>query len=772
MGERAIRASTRRAAEHVAATVLVAMGLAAADSARGAEKEASATRVGEVVVTAQKREERLLDVPISVAVVGGATLEKLNLNQATDLSYLVPNVTFSDESGHRAFSFFIRGIGTTTYSSESIESSTAYVVDGVVYGQGGAAQGDLPDIERIEVLRGPQGTLFGKNASGGVINVTTRSTAQRFTAEGSASWATPKDEIKTSLLVSGPITDEIGFLVSYRSNRHKGIVYNAFDGRWLNDRDDWGVRGRLEFGKGQRLKLTVIGDYWRLDNNCCIWTATHVGEPLSYIEEIHKNLGGTGIDPGHLVQNINGESYTRITNAGASAQVDYDLGGGYDFTAISAYRIWNSGDWPDTDNQPINIFDIDYGAMRQHQFSQEFRIASPKGKFIDYVAGLYYFRQHAKTINGQVLDLRPVLYVGRYVDVVGNTENYAVFGQGNVNFTDDFRLILGARWLTERGDAQSLRAFDAIDGSPFESNAREKTDRAWVWRVGLQYDLSDDVNVFATVTRGYKGGGFNTTIDTSHLDSVGPEKPTSYEVGLRSQFPALRLAFNATGFITKTTNFQVNSLFTDPATLVQTLNITNVGEADVKGIELDAIWQPLERADWRLTASFGYLDAKFGKFATAPCYPFQTEAEGCDYSGGGGVQDATGQRLPFAPKYSAALISDYETPLGRSGWTLRITGDISYKSKRFINLPARPEWIAPSLTLVNAVVSVGPGNGRWRASAFVQNLFDKHYANREFPAGLEFNPSTFGQDVTEASRQGWVPYEAQRIVGVKLDLKY
>src|SRR5688572_19232815 len=189
-----------------------------ASTAQAAEAE----EVTEVVVTAQKREEKLQDVPLSVVVVDAEQLQAFRLNQVSDLQNLVPGLTMSNSAGPRSFGFFVRGIGTSSFSSESIEGSTAYVLDGVVLGQSGASLTDLPDVARVEVLRGPQGTLFGKNASAGVVSVTTRRPSDAFHIEASASWAAPYDDRRLSGLVTGPIGERARVLISARVNKRDG----------------------------------------------------------------------------------------------------------------------------------------------------------------------------------------------------------------------------------------------------------------------------------------------------------------------------------------------------------------------------------------------------------------------------------------------------------------------------------------------------------------------------------------------------------------------
>ena len=270
----------------VTALPLLIAGLAPPASAADGER-----LLETVTVTAQKREERLQDVPVSVAVVSAESLGAFDLNQATDLAYLVPGVGVSNSAGPRSFGFFIRGVGTTSFASESIESSSAYVVDGVVTGQAGAALSDLPDIERIEVLRGPQGTLFGKNASSGVINVVTKRPSDTFGASLKASYSDPDNETKLAGYITGPINNDVRYLVSARTNQRDGFVKNLADGRDLNDRNDWGVRARIDLTAGENLDVSVIADYWKREADCCIWTLRSIGTPAS-VGELEQIAAG------------------------------------------------------------------------------------------------------------------------------------------------------------------------------------------------------------------------------------------------------------------------------------------------------------------------------------------------------------------------------------------------------------------------------------------------------------------------------------------------
>ncbi|MBX3484326.1 TonB-dependent receptor [Phenylobacterium sp.] len=706
--------------------------------------------IAEVTITAQKRAENVQDVPLSVAVVQGEALEALKLNEATDIAKVAPSVTFINSAGPRNFGFFVRGIGTSTFAAETIEGSTGYVLDGVVLGQAGSALADLPDIERLEVLRGPQGTLFGKNASAGVINIVTRRPSKELDIRLSGSWAWPDDERKISGYVSGPITDTLRFSLSGRRNKRDGIIDNVFDGRKFNDRNDGGVRGKLEWEPSDDLTATFTADYYRREADCCLWTFAQIGGAPS-AQEALAAAAGIVAGTGNFKQNINGDVFANGKNYGASLQVDYELGGGFTLTSISAYRRWFTKDGLDSDSSPLDNLDVNFAFLKQSQVSQELRVASPTGGFVDYVAGLYYFETDVHSASTQLFATVPLPFFSRLAVIDAQTRNIAAFGQANINVSDSFRLIAGARVLNEKVEADKNRLDVRFGGR--DSATASKSDDAVVWRLGAQYDVTDDVMAFATVTRGYKGGGYDTNIGVGTLRDVRPEKPTSYEFGVRSRWPDLRLVANATVFFGKVKDYQ--SAGRDPVTA--TYPIAN-GEAKTRGVEFEVIARPFDDIDFTLRAGGAYVDAEWGDFPNAPCFGGQTLAEGCI---GGVQQDLTGARLPFSPMWQGNIAGHYETPVAND-WRLTVDANLSFRSDALIAFPNNPRTEQDGYSIFDMAVGVGPQDGRWKASVFAKNLFDQDYRAAMFS-------TPFGN---ARSLSQFQVYESQRVVGVALDLDF
>ncbi len=719
-----------------------------------------------IIVTAQKREEALQDVPVSIAVVSGDRLTDLHLNASTDLQYVVPGLASPAQSGPRNFGFFIRGVGTNTFSSETIEPSTAYVIDGVVMGQSGATLVDLPDIERIEVLRGPQSTLFGKNASAGVINIVTRRPSNTLEFRGGISWAWPDDDRHFYGYVSGPLGDTLRASLSGRRSVRDGYILNLADGRELNDRNEFGFRGRLEFQPSSALRATLIGDYWETNSNCCIWTVARFGPapgfstvpPLFGFELPSVALQGAVPGRGNQTQNINGDVFTNASSYGVSLQLDWEIGGGHTLTSISSWRGFETLDGLDSDSSTANFLDVNFGDHDQDQITQELRIASPTGGFVDYVAGLYYFRQ---TVNSFTRQLFPTLdprlfppafepflrFFNREVFVDVATRNMAVFGQANFNFTDELILTLGARLLDEKQTVTKNR----LDPTVLARDSAEASgsDTVLTWRAAVEYHFTRDIMAFASVSRGYKGGGFDSNIAIQALLPVGPERPTSYELGLRTAFPDAGLTFNVTAFHADIQGYQTAAR--DPVTL--TFPLTN-GDAETTGFEAELNWRPIRERDFFLTAGVAFTDANWGNFPNAPCAGGQTPAQGCV----GGVQDLTGEPLPFAPKWAFNLGADYSQPIGNR-FKLSGSVNLNYRTRQVIGFPNTPDTGEPGYELLNASLGFGAANDSWRISVFGKNLTDQEFR-------------TFNFNLSNGGLLQYRVYESRRIVGVALDVRF
>ncbi|MBW8815303.1 MAG: TonB-dependent receptor [Caulobacterales bacterium] len=739
--------------------------VALAQTAAPASAERPAVSISEVVVTAQKRSERLQDVPISVAALTADQLAVAHLTDTADLQYVVPSIALNQNNSPRAFGVYVRGLGTSTFATQSIEPSSAYVVDGVVYGQAGAAFQDMPDLQRVEVLRGPQGTLFGKNASVGVVSITTRDPGRVFEAEANAHYAAPYDDRGVSLLLTGPITDNLRFIVSGRLSQRDGFVRNLFNGRRLNNRNEFGVRSKLAADLDD-WTFTLAGDYFNRHSHCCMFTMRATGATPTAFEQVAL---GAGIvpSPTNLNVDIDGHVISFEKNYGASFQAERHFQSGYSLVSLTAYRRWWTKDTVDGDGLPTNLLNISLANYWQYQTSEELRLTSPTGGPFDYVAGLYFFDQGVTSSGLQLNNVSPS---AAFLNLVhATTRNLAVFGQGNLHLSDRFTLIAGFRALQDKYTAERARSNPIVTTIATVRNAADKATNGTVYRLGAQYTFDRNHMVFATFTRGFKGGGFDTNPTINGLPSVRPEVPTNFEVGFRTQWLENRLTLNATAFDTNVRDFQAPSTQINPGTVNGVTTIVNVANLRSRGVEFDGLWRPLQDVDFTLGLNGAYIDAFYGSYDRAPCYFGQTAALGCQAGVIPGTsvpttfQVLTGKPLGQQPKWTLNLTEHFSHALA-NGMRVNVDGAIDHQTKRLAaNFNTDPHYLEPARTLINLSIALTPADDRWRIALYARNLGDVHYVNT-------IQPNPFG--IPNQSFTQYPLYEARRIVGVQLFYKW
>ena len=372
-------------------------------SATGAVANEAAPRLEEVIVTATKRASNLQDVPIAVTALSNRELVNALVGSSEDLVQLVPSLNLNKGINPRQTSFSIRGIGTVTFSS-GIEPSISTMLDGVVMGQSGMAFAQLVDMQRVEVLRGPQGTLFGKNASGGVVHFITRDPTDEFEAEVRG-YATEDEEYRSSFTVSDRIVENLSGRLTGYFNKDEGWIENVYDGDSVNDSDDWGIRGKLLWEPTDSLQFKWSSDYSEFKSHCCV-VALRSMDPYpaqppnnqAQIDNILAQLAPVVPGDENRKVNLNGDLTTDTDASGHSLEVNWDVGS-HTITSISAYRDWSQNSRGDNDQLPVDALGfLQGGKSKQHQYSQELRLTSPADQFITYVAGLYYFDQNLKLL--------------------------------------------------------------------------------------------------------------------------------------------------------------------------------------------------------------------------------------------------------------------------------------------------------------------------------------------------------------------------------------
>ncbi len=758
--------STARAAISavaVSAVLMITASLALCPSAGFSEPVASesdasesSTQLQEITVSARRREEPLQEVPVALSVVTAAQAAAHDLNNLQDISAEVPTVDFRTGASNKDRDIFIRGIGTIT-TSPGVEPSVSTVVDGVVFARPGQATLELLDLDHIEVLRGPQGTLFGKNASAGVINIVTTEPTADFHGYADASYFGGGDESRLKAGVSGELVPgKLVGLISGVFSNYDGNVDNLFNGSTVNGYDRYGGHTKLIFTASDDLKITLNGDYIHSKDT------VPTGVPEATSQEAYPSgvvtpnpkfaaaLAADGVIASNQNTNIsdNVNSNVRDDNGGASVTVDQKLGD-YTLTSITAYRQWKNIQDQDYDqiSQLTAAFPEveDHGYLSFYQLSEEARIASPKGPFIDYVAGLYYLYAVDNEIYHRDLDK---LTAGDLVANSGNSvygthaDDYSVFGEGNFNFTESFRGILGARLVRD-----TLKYdFDRVSTSPVAVTAIQPAfssdgstgNYGYTDRVGLQYDIDKDINVYATYSHGYTGPAYNVFFNmtaTAEL-ALKPETSNSYEVGLKSLLFDRRLQLNVAAYLTDFDNYQAN--FADVVDGALVTRLINAGQVSTKGVEADFAYRPVERLTF--SGALARTDARVDRFNCPP-----NAASSCNING---------QPLPFAPDWKASIDGNYAIPV-TSVWNVVLDTDYKWQSKVQYQLTETPDTVQGAYGIWDAGIALADATQGWRIAALVKNISDTHYSSYLAHGDL-------------AGVMRWVPRDYDRYEGIEV----
>ncbi len=722
----------------LAAALLAALPVALPALAQQAAKPDDG-KVETITITATKRIQPLQATPIAISVISGTALEESNLNNLEAISAQVPTVNFRTNASNKDAALFIRGVGTIS-TSPGVEPTVSTVLDGVVTARPGQATLDLVEIDRIEVLRGPQGTLFGKNASAGVINIVTRAPGREF--GGYADLALFQGgEKRIRLGVSGELAkDLLRASLSAMAGKYDGNVTNVFDGSTVNGYDRKGVRGRLDITPSKALKIVLIADRTQADDTPPTGVAysTNVTAYPSLAVTANPNFGlaVAPVVPSPTNRQINSEMKTRVsdTNEGFSAQVDWTLGS-HQVTSITALRKWRNEQFQDQDRLGALYRGFnrtaDRGTLDFSQTSQELRIASTQRGFAEYVAGVFYLKgkndeQYRRDVSNCPASTDPALPNGLVPCTAATTvanngvANYGVqsksaslFGEGTFNFLPDFRALAGLRYTNDDLSYYHGRVSSAAAPGVGATRARvdgATSESAFSGRIGPQFDINKDVMGYITVSRGYKGPAYNVFFNmTPTQDNVlAPEKSRSLEAGLKTTLWDGRMRLNLAVFKTNYSGYQAN--VPDLVNGVIVTRLVNAGDVTTSGVEMDLT----ARVTQQLTLSFNLanIEARVQRFncpvgAAASC-------------------DINGKPLPFSPDWKGSLRAKYTQPLA-GNLTLDFGIDANRQSSTNFDLQQQPDSVQPGYTIVNATIGLQSTAG-WRVALLGKNLGDQSYA--------------------------------------------
>jgi outer membrane receptor protein involved in Fe transport len=747
--------------KHKASTVLGTAVSAALLSLTGFQ--AQAQQLEEVVVTAQKRAESLQDVPISVAAMSGDKITDAGIQSFEDIATYVPNFSVSKEGiGDRVI---IRGIGSGT--NAGFEQSVGTFVDGVYRGRSVQIRNAFLDVGMVEVLRGPQGTLFGKNTVAGALNITTRKPTEEFEAELTTSYNLEFDETELQAYVSGPLTDSLrGRLVLMDRERKDGWIDNeAYDEDGPNT-DDQAARLSLEWDVTDSTMLTLrheYADFAQTGPQFTLQQGSAITDLFGLAPDRERtNVGNVGdpiMDFGSYLD-FDGDSQ----ESSLTAESEFDSG---ILTAILAYSEYDFTRSQDADHTPAPTLRFDDEEAFE-QTSLEVRFASETGTDLEYIVGLFYQDQTLLVDQLSYFNAQAAGLVGsRYALLDQDTETWAVFGQGTYSLTDTLRFTLGLRYTEEEKEADQVAhaadlgskapnndysftdltdpstfgtallfaAADIVDNHAYDGLQRD--EESFTWSANLQWDVTDDAMVYAGASTGFKAGGFNNFytgdggFDVVAFLTGGPdamhnpedvdfdeEEVITFEVGAKMGLLDGAAELNVSVFRTEYDDLQVAVFNGDTA-----FKVDNAAEATSQGIEIDGRWAATDKLT--VTGSFAWLDFEFDNFTQQACTFDQLQESGLGAAAcpAAGVNDMSGRTSAHAPEYSATLSLNHVQPWG--DYELSSTLDTIYTDEAYRQDDLDPVALSDSNVRLNGALVFGPQDGQWDISLIAKNLLDE-----------------------------------------------
>ncbi|MET3826486.1 iron complex outermembrane receptor protein [Sphingomonas sp. PvP055] len=743
---------------------------------------------GDIVVTARRRSETIQSVPIAMSVIGGTALAETGTYNVNRLTQLQPSLQFYS-TNPRNSAANIRGLGAPFgLTNDGIEQGVGIYVDQVYYSRIASATFDFTDTERIEVLRGPQGTLYGKNTTAGAINITTRKPSFSPEARVEVSGGN-YDFFQGKASVSGPlIDDKLAIRLSTSITTRRGTIYNSRTDTYLNSQDNTGFRGQLLWKPTDTLDLTLYGDYARQNPQCCVQYYVRTGATQ---RPLNRQYAALAAAQGYAVPSTN--AFDRVTDVdtplrakqslgGASLVANLDLGGAT-LTSVSAWRFWDWDPSNDRDFIGLPITSASNNPSQQEQFSQEVRIGSNGTRKIDYVLGAFYFYQ---TIDTQGLQVqgpaasRFLLNPGASVrpgaagcatpttnacnpailngltarNTIGFTNtSVAAFGKATWHVSDAFSIAPGLRVNYDKKNGSYVSVVTTGTGST-TLNADQRgvlapqtyTPRFDKWNVSGDitgaYTVTRDIHAYATYARSYKSGGINLSglpLDGANnpilsAATVKPEKVNHFELGLKTQFLDRRATVNIAGFWTEIDDYQAT--VTNGQLGVLRGYLANAGKVRTRGIEVDSAFRPTSRLN--VYANGAFTDARYVKFVDAPCPPElsggTTVAAGQTPAAAGvsGLSpascDVSGQWLPGVSKWAFSYGAEYDVParIGALEGQVYVGYDGSYRST-FSSNPSRSAYTdIKGYALSNFRLGF-KARDDFNVFGWVRNAFDQNY---------------------------------------------
>ena len=736
---------------------------AAAEPTEAQTEAEPAADTGEIVVTAQKRSENVQDVPISIAAFSGEALEKNNVTTVEDLGKITPNFSVAKGAQTSYIRMNVRGIGAA--SNTTVEPSVAVFLDGAYVPHAGAVISSMLDMESVEILRGPQGTLFGRNASVGAVSFhTARPKFGDLYGEVTGEVGTG-DRYKVSGVANLPVAENMAFRIAASQQWFDGYWNNEFDDKQVGGTDETIVRGSFR-GEWGPVEWLVRADYSEIGGD----GATNIDFDLNSVSDAQWAffsgfLGAPDTDLGDRTMNQYLTADVDDKQWGINSTLTWDIGGGSSIRLINSYRDWSNeqldGDVVFTPTPIASRTGLFDSKAQNH----ELQFISPKEQWLDgrldLVAGLYYFQEDYSQgerlhMNSEFCNKLVPLGPGRtmcntFLTTVGGTNatiqdidqdstSFAAYTQANFHFNDQFFATIGGRYTDDSKEGrydQSTNPFLATVRADEHLVLPDVDDHRFTYRVGLNYEPTEDHLLFASFSTGYKSAGYNSGAGSPSLTTVGgvfrPERRVfdretveNFELGAKTSWLDKALTLNLTFYRMDIKGFQ------DRAYDGTSFTVRNAGNLRHQGFEFDSVARPLPGLS--LFASVAYLDSEFTKYPDAAGLPGCQPVGGviapiCVANGLGRTQDLKGKAATFAPKWSGRIGLDAYGDIGSSGLSWGFNTNLSFTSKVFGGLvnDANPQTIIDGYALLGARATLNGRDDRWSVSVFGSNLTNKQY---------------------------------------------
>lgn len=686
----------------VASSLLLTAGAATAQTS-DAPAAQDASELGEIVVTAQKRSERLLDVPMSISAISGEQLEASGISSTGDLQQISPGLVTVNNG--LSFTPAIRGVSSVG-TSPGDETNVSIYLDDVYMGAPLAGLFDLKDIQRVEVLKGPQGTLFGRNATGGAIRIVTMAPSFTPRAEVSADYGFDFKEVTLGAYATGPLSDKIaGSLNLYYTDNDgyiKGIGPN--EGRRYGVNETFSARGKLLFNINDKLNVTLAADVSDRSDNA-IFT-------LIPRNQRNANQATPGVILARPFEYAGGtQPAVKVESSGLSIDANWEASDWLSVRSITAYRTADGYYRPDTDrtNLPIGSLEL---PQYQDTFSQEFTFSGPADGRVSWLGGLFYY--HSKAGNPFFRSYSGNAPGGTVVADYRNevvTDSYAAFGELTWHVTDRLHLTAGGRYTTE---TKSFEYADIVRAAGLRSGSAEETWESPTYRLVARYDFAEDWNVYASASNGFKSGVFNA--GSLPAIAVEPEEIDALEVGVKGRVGGITLT--AAAFSYDYSNIQVQGQTFLPGG-AWVITLSNAAQAKIEGYEITASGNLTDKLSFDIGLS-GLPTAEYERYTSAQALipnPAGGNTSVVPY-------DASGSRIIRAPKVQGNLRLTYTDEVANG--ELQVTGSYSYNDGFFW----QPGNFSPedNYSLLNARVAWTDPQDRLTYSVWATNLLDTEYS--------------------------------------------